>query len=200
MAEYSRGELEKMVELFTQAIAQAETSGDWVEQMGCMYTDDALYQWNVGPNEEFCAHGRKEIEAYAMGAQMEGLKEWRYPYYDFVIDEERGEVIGFFRQISPAKREDGTNYEVEGVSGSRFYYGGNYQWREQRDFFDVGNLRSLLIELAGIGELNPQVKRKIRQFVRGEALAGNRHIRPAPSLFKKCVGIGAILKIAITGR
>jgi len=200
MAGYSRAELEEMVERWNRAIAQAESSGDWVGHMGCLYTDDALYRWNVGPNEEFCAHGRKEIEAYAMDAQMEGLKDWSYPYTDFIIDEKRGQVIGFFRQISPAKREDGTHYEVEGLSGSWFHYGGNYQWSEQRDFFDFGNIKALYIELAGIGALEPEVRQNIYQLMRGKLLPGNRRIRLRPSLLQKIRGLFEISKIALTGK
>ncbi len=199
MPKYSREELKEMTENFTQAIELAEETGDW-KPLAIMYTEDAQYRWNVGPNEEFYANGRKEIEAYAMGAQMQGLEEWRYPYYDFLIDEERGEVVGFFRQISPFKREDGSHYEIEGISGSRFYYGGNYQWKEQRDFFDVGNLKALLIELAAIDALEPAFKKNIQKLAKGQLLPGNRKIRPEASLLTKAKGIAAMLKIALTGR
>ncbi|MAG33801.1 MAG: hypothetical protein CL908_23215 [Deltaproteobacteria bacterium] len=200
MPEFSRDELERMTELFEQGIERAETTGDWIKHVGCLYTDDALYEWNLGPNIEFRARGRKEIEAYAMGSQMEGLKDWRYPYTDWVIDDKRGEVIGFFRQIAPAKRDDGTHYELEGLCGSWFFYGGNYQWREQRDFFDVGNLKALMFELAGIGALSPELKRDIHLSARGHKIPGNHRIRRRPSLLERLRGIFAILKIALTGK
>ncbi len=200
MAKYSRSELEKMIELFKQAIENAESSGDWVKHLGPLYTDDALYQWNIGPNQEFRAQGRKEIEAYALDAQMEGLEDWEYPYYDFVIDEDRSEVIGFFRQISPVKREDGTNYEVEGVSGSRFHYGGNYQWCEQKDFFDFGNLKALFIELAAVDGLKPELKKNIQNLATGQLLPGNYLIRPKARISKKLRGVMAMTRIALLGR
>ena len=74
MAAYPRAELEEMVERWLEANRQAEKDGDWPKHLGAMYTDDAEYRWNIGPNEEFVARNREEIEKWALGEQMEALK------------------------------------------------------------------------------------------------------------------------------
>ena len=51
----------------------------------------------------------------------------------------RGEVMGLWRQIAPFTRPDGSPYEIAGVGGSWFRYGGDYKWEWQRDFFDLGD-------------------------------------------------------------
>jgi len=96
-----------------------------------------------------------------------GFEEWRYPYHRILIDEKQGEVIGLWHQVSPALREDGTHYEVAGIGGSWFRYGGNYKWEWQRDFFDLGNVKALFFELAADGKLDPAVKRKIGKLPKG---------------------------------
>ena len=55
------------------------------------------------------------------------------------IDDAKGHVVGFWRQIADATRDDGTSYEVAGIGGSWFRYGGDQQWAWQRDWFDYGN-------------------------------------------------------------
>jgi len=200
MAQYPREELEEMVERWLAANRNAEKEGNWPKYLGAMYTDDAEYQWNMGPNEEFVARGRKQIEEWALGVQMEGFEKWRYPYHRILIDEKLGEVIGFWRQVAPAKREDGTNYEVEGIGGSWFRYAGDFKWNWQRDFFDLGNVKALLFELAADGKLDPAVKQKICKLAKGQLLPGHERLREKPGLLKKIKGGLAMARIAILGR
>jgi hypothetical protein len=197
MAAYPRAELEEMMERWLQANRDAEKEGDWPKHLGKMYTDDAEYRWNIGPNEEFVARSRKQIEEWALGVQMEGFEQWRYPYHRILIDEKQGEVVGFWRQVSPALREDGTPYEVAGIGGSWFRYGGNYQWEWQRDFFDLGNVKALFFELAADGKLDPAVKRKIGKLARGQLLPGHELLRKKPGLWKKIKGFLVMLRIVL---
>jgi len=197
MPAYPRAELEEMVELWLEANRQAEKDGDWPTNLGAMYTEDAEYRWNIGPNEEFVAHNREEIKKWALGEQMEGFEEWKYPYHRILIDEKQGEVIGLWDQVSPAKREDGTPYTVAGIGGSWFRYGGNYQWEWQRDFFDLGNTKALFFELAAEGKLDPAVKEKIGKLAKGHPLPGHQKLRPEASLFTKIKGFVAMVRIAI---
>ena len=146
MASYQYEELAEMVERWLAANRRAEAAGDW-KPMADMYTDDATYGWNLGPNEEFMAVGRNEIRDIALGLEMGGLDGWRYPYQQVLIDPVRGEVIGLWRQIADSARTDGTRYEVPGIGGSWFRYAGDWRWSWQRDFFDVGNATALFIEM-----------------------------------------------------
>ena len=70
---------------------------------------------------------------------MGGLDGWTYPYQRVLIDDAQGEVLGLWKQVADATRPDGSHYEIAGLGGSWFRYGGNCQWSWQRDFFDVGN-------------------------------------------------------------
>ncbi len=197
MAAYPRAELEAMVARWLVANRNAEQEGNWAKHLGPLYTDNAEYRWNIGPNEEFVARSREEIENWALGVQMAGFEEWRYPYHRILIDEQLGEVIGLWRQVSPALREDGSPYEVAGIGGSWFRYGGHYQWEWQRDFFDLGNVKALFFELAADGKLDPAVKRKLSQLAKGRLLPGHERLRNPPSLFKKIKGLIALLGIVL---
>ena len=200
MAEFSREEMEEMVERWLQANRDAEKEGDWTKYLGPMYTEDAVYGWNIGPNEEFVANGRKQICDIALGYQMKGFEDWEYPYHDIIIDPKRGTVIGFWKQRAPFKREDGSYYEIAGIGGSWFEYNGDFQWKWQRDFFDLGNAKAMFFELAGAGLLEPVIKQKIHQQAKGALLPGHRKLRPEPSTATKVKNALALVKIALTGR
>jgi hypothetical protein len=199
MPQYPREELEEMMERWLAANRRAEREGNWVKHLGAMYTEDAEYRWNMGPNREFIARGRKEIEDWALGAHMEGFEKWRYPYSNIVIDEKQGEIIGIWRQVAPAKREDGSDYEIAGVGGSWFRYGGGYRWSWQRDFFDLGNVKAIFMELAADGKLEAPVKRKLSKLARGQALPGVYPIIETPGLVKRLKGVLAMARIVLTG-
>lgn len=200
MAAYPRAELEEMVERWLQANRNAEKEGNWAKHLGDLYTENAEYRWNIGPNEEFVARSRQQIKEWALGVQMEGFEEWRYPYHRILIDDKQGEVIGFWRQVSPALRDDGSHYEVAGIGGSWFRYGGNYQWEWQRDFFDLGNVKALFFELAADGKLDPAVKRKIGKLAKGQLLPGHERLRKPAGLWKKLKGLLAMVRIALFNR
>lgn len=200
MPAYPREELETMVERWLSANRDSERAGDWVKSLGSMYAEDAEYSWNMGPNREFIARGRKEIEEWALGAHMEGFEEWRYPYDKIIIDEKQGEVIGIWRQVAPVKRDDGSEYEVSGLGGSWFRYGGNYQWAWQKDFFDLGNVKALFMELAADGKLEPPVKKKLSRLARGLSLPGVYPIHKDPGLLKSVKSYLAMIRIVLFGR
>jgi len=197
---YPREELEEMMQKWLAANVEAEKAGDWPTYLGPMYTEDAVYSWNIGPNEDFVAEGRSEICDIALGFQMHGFEEWEYPYHDIIIDEKRGTVIGFWKQLAPYRRKDGSRFEIAGIGGSWFEYAGNYQWHWQRDFFDFGNAKDCFFQLAGAGALEPVVKKKIHQQAKGALLPGHRKLREEPSRWEKARNAMAMVKIAMTGR
>ena len=59
---FPRAEIEETMQRWLDANEKAEATGDWITHLGPFYTDDAVYRWNVGPNEEFEAKGKKAIE------------------------------------------------------------------------------------------------------------------------------------------
>lgn len=197
---YPREELEEMAQRWLEANRMAEETGDWVKYLGVMYTDDAVYRWNIGPNEEFIATGIDEIRQNAIGIQMDGFHGWSYPYDRVLIDEKQGELVGFWRQVAPIKRPDGTPYEVAGCGGSWFRYGGNFKWSWQRDFFDLGNVFALLSELAAEDAISAPVKKKIHTMARGQKLAGHIELRPKSGLGAKLKQGAALAKIALLGK
>jgi hypothetical protein len=162
MPAFPRKELEEMMRRWTDANARAGRSGDW-SPMGDFYTEDALYSWNNGPRHEFVARGRDQIRDWVFGSEMRGLGGWSYPYVRVLIDDQQGEVIGIWRQVSPHKRPDGTPFEIAGTGGSWFRYAGGYRWSWQRDFFDHGNAATLFIELAKRNQLSPAMQERMKQ-------------------------------------
>jgi hypothetical protein len=198
---YPRKELEKMMDLWLEANRNAERERNWAKYLGPHYTDDAVYRWNIGPKEEFVARGRQEIEQWALGVQMEGFEGWQYPYDKIVIDQKAGEVVAFWRQVAPYTRADGSPYEVAGLGGSWFRYGGDDKWSEQEDFFDFGNVMALLLELAADGHLNETVKQKIHKVAWGQQLPGHQPLPHAQqSVTRKIKSNVAMARIALLGR
>lgn len=143
---FDRAELDEMVERWLTANDEAERAGDW-RPLSEFYTEDATYGWNYGPHKDFMAVGRDEIRDLALGQEMEGLEGWTYPYQAWVIDEKTGDMLGLWKQVYEATREDGSHYALNGIQGSWFKYAGNFQFSWQRDFFDYGNVSALFIEL-----------------------------------------------------
>ena len=200
MAAYPRKELEEMVDLWLSANKKAEQEGDWISNLSALYTEDAEYSWNMGPNREFIASSRQQIEEWALGAHMEGFEKWRYPYEKILIDEQLGEVIGIWRQVAPVKREDGSEYEVAGLGGSWFRYGGDFKWCWQRDFFDLDNAKSMFMELAADGKLDASVKQRLSKLAKGQQLPGVYPLHTEPAFAKKCWGLLVMIRIVLFGK
>ena len=179
MPAYPYEELEEMVQRWLGANRRAQDEGDW-KPMADMYTEDATYGWNVGPGDEFMAVGREEIRDIALGLEMGGLDGWVYPYQKVLIDPQQGEVIGWWKQIADAVRPDGSPYEVAGLGGSWFRYGGNWKWSWQRDFFDLGNVTAVFIEMMKQGVLSDGMKRRLDRVASGERPPGLYRLGTAP--------------------
>ncbi|WP_040690200.1 nuclear transport factor 2 family protein [Nocardia vinacea] len=179
MADFDRAELDEMVRRWLQANRDCEAEGDW-RALAEYYTEDATYGWNYGPKQEFMAVGRDEIRDIAIGLEMDGLEGWTYPYQDWVIDERSGNLIGLWKQVSDKKRPDGRNYSPEGIGGSWFRYGGNFQWSWQRDFFDFGNVSALFLDMITDNALSDGMQKRIERATSGEKLPGWYTIGEAP--------------------
>lgn len=179
VAGFSRGELEEMVERWLAENKRCEALGDW-RPLAEMYTEDATYGWNYGPDREFMAVGRDEIRDIAVGQEMDGLEGWRYPYQHIVIDEKSGDVVGFWKQIFDGTRPDGSHYAVDGIGGSWFRYGGDFQWSWQRDFFDYGNVSSLFLEMITNNAMTPGMLARIEKATKHQPLPGWYPIGKAP--------------------
>jgi len=97
-----------------------------------------------------------------------------------LVDPAQGEVIGLWKQIANATRPDGRPYQVEGLGGSWFRYGGNWQWSWQRDFFDVGNATALFIEMIKANALSEGMRKRVERAGSREPLPGHYGIGKAP--------------------
>jgi hypothetical protein len=181
MPSFPRAELEEMVHRWLAANRQCEAAGDW-RPLADWYTEDATYGWNMGPGADFMAVGRAEIRDIAVGLEMQGLHGWRYPYQRVLIDDRQGEVIGLWKQVSGQLRPDGAAYEVAGIGGSWFRYGGGMRWSWQRDFFDLGNVASLFLEMMQAGALPDGMKKRFETAMSGEPQPGHypRGTAPVP--------------------
>jgi hypothetical protein len=195
-----RAELEEMMQRWLDANRRAQESRDWKSTLGAHYTDDAEYRWDLGADEVFVARGVAEIRETAIGPQMEGFENWSYPYHRIVIDEVRGEVVGFWRQVSPFRRADGTHYEVPGVCGSWFRYGGDFKWSHQEDFFDLGCVVATLRDLAAAGHLPDSLKKKMQRLARGQTMPGHSPRPGRATRLEKLRGNLALARIALLGR
>jgi hypothetical protein len=162
MAAFPRAELEEMMNRWVAANDRAGETGDW-SPMGRFYTDDAIYSWNNGRKYEFIARGQQQIQDWVFGTEMAGLGRWTYPYVKVLIDDQQGEIVGFWKQVAPEKRPDGEFYEIAGTGGSWFRYAGDYRWSWQRDFFDHANAGAVFMELAGNGQLTEEMQQRMKK-------------------------------------
>jgi hypothetical protein len=162
MPAFPRHELEEMVHRWVEANNEAGRTGDW-SKMSEFYTDDAIYSWNTGPNWEFVARGRQQIHEWAFGSEMAGLERWVYPYVRTLIDDQKGEFLGFWRQVAPVSDPDGVPYEIHGTGGSWFRYAGGFQWAWQRDFFDHANAGAVFGAMAKNGDLTEKMLERMKK-------------------------------------
>ena len=159
MPSFPRDEMQEMVRRWVAANDEAGHSGDW-SRMSAFYCEDAVYSWNTGPNWEFVARGRQQIHDWAFGSEMAGLEHWTYPYVRTLIDDQKGEFLGVWRQLAPVKDPEGVPYEIAGTGVSWFRYAGDFQWSWQRDFFDHGNAGAVFGAMAKNGQLtDPMLER-----------------------------------------
>jgi hypothetical protein len=162
MPSFSRDEIEEMVRRWVAANDEAGRSGDW-SKMSVFYTEDAVYSWNTGPKWEFVARGRKQIHEWVFGSEMAGLEHWTYPYVRTLIDDQKGEFIGIWRQVAPVLDPDGVPYEIRGTGGSWFRYAGDLQWCWQRDFFDHVNAGAVFGAMAQNGQLGEPMLERMKK-------------------------------------
>mmetsp|Transcript_1194 Transcript_1194/g.2355 ORF Transcript_1194/g.2355 Transcript_1194/m.2355 type:complete len:99 (-) Transcript_1194:800-1096(-) len=98
-----------MMEKWVKANVEAEKLGNW-SSMAEFYTEDAVDSSNMRHNREFRAKGREEIRNIALGWFMKGFERWTYPFQGVIIDDKKGSVVVFYKQVAPAKRPDGSNF------------------------------------------------------------------------------------------
>jgi hypothetical protein len=176
--------MEEMVERWLLANRDAVAAGDW-KGLALLFAEDATYGWNYGPENEFMAVGRDEIRDVAVGLEMGGLDGWEYPYQEILIDEKKGQVIGLWRQVADATRADGSHYEVAGIGGSWFKYGGDMQWAWQRDWFDMGNAAAVFFEMMNADVLSEGMKERMS----GKQMPGHHKAgTAADTLWPKDIG------------
>ena len=113
------------------------------------------------------AVGRDERRDLAIGAEMGGLDGWEYPYEEILIDEKQGFVVGFWRQVADARRDDGSEYVVHGIGGSWFRYAGDFLWSWQRDWFAFGNAAALFLEMMAAEKLSPGMTERMHRSMKG---------------------------------
>lgn len=179
MAGFDREEIERFLDRWIEANAEAERAQDW-EPLADFYAEDAHYGWNYGPKDDFMAVGREEIRTLALGQEMQGLEGWTYPYVTRIIDDRTGDVVCLWRQIAEGTRdpETGRPYEVYGLGGSWFRYAGGEQWAWQRDFFDFGNVVGLFVRMMEADALSEGMNARIASA--GEQKPGWYPVREAP--------------------
>jgi hypothetical protein len=165
---FARDEMEEMVRRWVTANNEAGKTGDW-SKMSAFFTEDALYSWNTGDKWEFVARGRQQIHDWAFGSEMAGLEHWTYPYVRTLIDDQRGEFLGIWRQVAPDPDPDGNAYEIAGTGGSWFRYAGDFQWEWQRDFFDHTNAGAVFGRMMQNGQLKDEM---IERMKKGSKMPG----------------------------
>lgn len=168
MSRFERQELEEMWRRWIEANDRAEAENDW-SHLGPFYAEDAAYHWKVGHTHQFRAEGRQQIADYVMRFEMLGFDDWKYPYEKVVIDDQRGEIVGYWAPITPFREDDGRPYRIAALGVSWFQYGGDCQWTEQLDVFDSQDIAGLIGELGKAGLMTEDLKKRLAIYAEGKA-------------------------------
>ena len=90
----------------------------------------------------------------------------------------RAELAKVFRDNMV--RADGSHYEVAGIGGSWFRYGGDFQWSWQRDWFDFGNAAALFMEMMTDGNLSAGMTERLERSIAPGQLPGHFKLADSP--------------------
>lgn len=196
---FPRDEMEDMVRRWTKAGEAAEAANDWASHLGPFYADDARCYVVVGPNNVYSANNATEIRRGLLGHDMIGFEGWTFPQEHLVIDDQRGTVSIYWRQVSPFTRPDGSRYELASLGNTFFRYAGNYQWSYHRDLFDLSQINDLFVELAADGHLSSPLKRRIQAIAWGQWPDGYQAYQHKLDWFKKVRGYFVLGRVAMLG-
>jgi ketosteroid isomerase-like protein len=132
-----RAEIEAAVDRYLEIRSAAEEGrGPW-EGLDEMFTDDATF---IDP-----AWGRVEgIEALRefWHDSMVGLDDWRFPHEWAVIDGDRV-VLKWWNRL-PGTRDDGSHYQVPGLSVLEYAGDGRFSYEE--DIMNMAHLFEVIAE------------------------------------------------------
>lgn len=184
---FTRAELEEFWDSWLEVNREAERTGDW-RVMAEHYAEDASYGWMYSPDEHFMAVGRDQIRDWAIGIEMDGLDGWHYDYQCAVMDEQKGMVVGFWKQKSGIIDDaTGEEYEILGIGGSWFGIErqtkgadeGQLKIAWQRDWFDMPSTAHTFMEIIKADKA-PDTLLK-RMSVSGHGVPGHYHYKDIPS-------------------
>ncbi len=94
---------------------------------------------------------------------MTGLEQWTYPYVRRLIDDQKGEFLGIWRQVAPLNDPEGPPYEIHGTGGSLYRYAGDFKWSWQRDFFDHANAGAVFGAMMKNDQLSPEMQERMQK-------------------------------------
>ncbi len=80
-----------------------------------------------------------------------------------LIDDQKGEFLGLWRQVAPGLDPDGVPYEIRGTGGSWFRYAGDFKWCWQRDFFDHANAGAVFGAMMQAGQLTDRMQERMKK-------------------------------------
>jgi hypothetical protein len=173
-----REELDEWVQSWLQTNKDCEKAGNWAP-LADFYAPDATYGWNIGPKEDVMCIGIDEIRDIALGLEMAGLENWKYPYQKVIVDDKQGEIVGFWKQI--IVNDDGSQQEIYGIGGSWIRLNADKLIEWQRDFFDFGHVQALYVDLMKTGKLSTGMQQRIERSLAGEKLPGYYPLGTAPT-------------------
>ncbi len=93
---------------------------------------------------------------------MPGLENSTCPHVRTLIDDKKGELLGFWKQLAPVNDADGKPYEIRGTGGSRFRYARDFKWAWQRDAFDHINTVPVFGAMMQAGQLTGRMQERMK--------------------------------------
>jgi ketosteroid isomerase-like protein len=134
---HPRTEIEAAIERYLEVRSDAEEGRSGWDALDQLFTDDATFidpAWGRVTGIDALRHFWRE--------SMQGLDDWRFPNLWSTIDGDQ--VVLRWTNRLPGQREDGSFYEVPGVS--LMTYAGDGRFSYEEDIINMAHLGEVLAE------------------------------------------------------
>ncbi len=165
LMQWTRGELEEFSRIWHNAIDACQKSGN-NEPMKKFFKSDAEAIWCVPGIKPSYFHKQKTavgpdaiVDAISRN-ELLGIKGWKRPWTECIIDSHKGVIIYFWDEISPYMKKDGTPFKTNTFGTTRLEYAGSYQISKMEIIEDPEYRVALIDELIAAGFASTEMIQK----------------------------------------
>jgi hypothetical protein len=150
---FNYSELLEFMNIWKSDLEKCRKKQDF-SRLGKFFTDDCVFNYTqFGHNSEYLRPnpfevvGPKGIVDAIQAGNLLGLNGWSYPWFFYVIDPRKANILYFYQAVSPYEKEDGTFFKTATTGITRLHYAGSYQIDYIDDLYDYEYQHDLEEEL-----------------------------------------------------